>query len=87
MPYGRPVVATDVGDTRSPVEEGKTGYVVSRDDEDALVNRIGRLLKNAALREEMGEAGRARAEGDFGLNRLVDQTLLAYRGTGWKSAR
>lgn len=86
MACGRPVVATDVGDTASLVEDGKTGYVVGRADDQTLVERIEWLLKDPALRQEMGEAGRAKAERDFGLNRLVEQTLAAYRIAGWQPA-
>jgi glycosyltransferase involved in cell wall biosynthesis len=86
MACGRPVVATDVGDTASLVEDGKTGYVVGRADDESLVERIERLLKDPALRRQMGEAGRAKAERDFGLNRLVEETLAAYRIAGWQSA-
>lgn len=34
----------------------------------------------------MGEAGRAKAERQFGLDRLVAETLAAYRAMGWKDA-
>ena len=32
-----------------------------------------------------GEAGRAKAEREFGLDRLVAETLAAYRAAGWPS--
>jgi hypothetical protein len=32
----------------------------------------------------MGAAGRRRAEQDFGLDRLVTETLEAYRSAGWE---
>jgi glycosyltransferase involved in cell wall biosynthesis len=37
MMAGLPVVATDVGDTSTAVEEGVTGYLIPAKDEDALV--------------------------------------------------
>ena len=36
------------------------------------------------LCRSMGEAGRAKAEREFGLDRLVPDTLAAYRAAGWK---
>jgi hypothetical protein len=32
----------------------------------------------------MGELGRAKAEMEFGLSRLVSETLAAYEAAGWK---
>jgi hypothetical protein len=34
----------------------------------------------------MGEAGRVKAEREFGLHRLVEETLDAYRQAGWKDS-
>jgi glycosyltransferase involved in cell wall biosynthesis len=81
-----PVVATDAGDTPLLIEEGKTGFVVGRGDNATLVERMATLLRDGALRVRMGKAGRAKAEGEFGLDRLVTETLSAYRTAGWKDA-
>jgi len=32
----------------------------------------------------MGEAGRAKAEQEFGSDRLIADTLAAYRAAGWE---
>jgi hypothetical protein len=34
----------------------------------------------------MGARGRARAERDLGIPRLVSETLAAYRDAGWRDA-
>jgi hypothetical protein len=31
----------------------------------------------------MGKAGRAKIEQEFGLDRLVEETLSVYRASGW----
>jgi glycosyltransferase involved in cell wall biosynthesis len=84
MACGRAVVATDVGDVPSLVEDGKTGFVVPRGDEATLLTRMVTLMTDHDLCRRMGEAGRAKAEGQFGLDRLVSETLAAYRAMGWK---
>jgi glycosyltransferase involved in cell wall biosynthesis len=84
MACGRAVVATDVGDVPSLVEDDKTGFVVPREDEATLLARMVTLLTNLDLCRQMGEAGRAKAERQFGLDRLVSETLAAYRAIGWK---
>jgi glycosyltransferase involved in cell wall biosynthesis len=83
MAGGRAVVATDVGDIPYLVEDGKTGFVVPRGDDSALVERMVKLITDQDLCRSMGEAGRAKAERDFGLDRLVSETLAAYRVAGW----
>jgi L-malate glycosyltransferase len=84
MACGRAVVATDAGDVRHLVEDGKTGFVVRRGDDATLVERMVKLITHPDLCRSMGEAGRAKAEREFGLDRLVADTLAAYRAAGWE---
>lgn len=83
MACGRPVVAMDAGDIPFLVEDGKTGFVVRRGDDAAFADRIARLIADRTLCLRMGEAGRAKAELEFGLNRLADETLAIYHNAGW----
>jgi glycosyltransferase involved in cell wall biosynthesis len=87
MACGRAVVATDVGDIPSLVEDGTTGFVVRSGDQSMLVERMARLISDGKLCGRMGEAARQKAEREFGLNRVVQQTLTAYRRAGWKEQR
>ena len=84
MACGRAVVATDVGDVPYLVEDGKTGFVVRREDEAMLVECIATLLTDRELCRRMGIAGRIKAEREFGLDHLVPETLTAYRTAGWQ---
>jgi len=84
MAAGLPVVATAVGDVPRIIDHGKTGFVVRRGDDASLVDDVGSLLENDALRRRMGHAGRLKAEQEFRLERLVSQTLEAYRAAGWR---
>jgi glycosyltransferase involved in cell wall biosynthesis len=86
MACGRAVIATDAGDVPSLVEDGKTGFVVPRGDEAILLARMMTLMTDHDLCRQMGEAGRAKVEQQFGLDRLVTETLAAYRAMGWKDA-
>ena len=51
-----------------------------------LAVRMATLITNQDLCRQMGEAGRVKAEREFGLDRLVAETLAAYRAAGWKDA-
>jgi glycosyltransferase involved in cell wall biosynthesis len=84
MACGRAVVATDVGDVASLVEDGHTGFLVGRGEDAMLVERMIKLIRNRDLCWRMGEAGRAKAEREFGLDRMVKETLDAYQKVGWK---
>lgn len=84
MACGRAVVATEVGDIPFLIEDGKTGFIVPRDDEEALVSRMITLISNRNFCHRMGNAGRAKAEQEFSLARLVTETLSVYRAAGWK---
>lgn len=87
MAAGRAVVATDVGDIPYLVEDGRTGFVVRRDDDEALVSRIVTLLTNPDLCRQMGKNARIKSEQEFELSSFVARTLDAYRAAGWKDGR
>jgi glycosyltransferase involved in cell wall biosynthesis len=84
MASGRAVVATAVGDVPSLVEEGKTGFVVPNGDERTLLERMATLIMDVELCRQMGRNAREKAELEFGVDRLVRDTLQAYRSYGWK---
>ena len=86
MACGRPVVAMHAGDISSFVDDGKTGFVVQQGDHMMLVQRILELLQNYSLCVQMGTAARDRAEREFGIERLVKETLEVYRKVGWKDS-
>jgi glycosyltransferase involved in cell wall biosynthesis len=85
MACGRAVVATDAGDIPRLVDDGKTGFVVRRGDDSALVQRILELSSNRALCAAMGEAGRLKAQREFGLERLVRETFQAFADAGCRN--
>jgi glycosyltransferase involved in cell wall biosynthesis len=65
MGCGIPVIATDAGGLPEVVEDGVTGYVVPKGDARALSAAMRKLLQDAALRRQMGRAGRKRALAQF----------------------
>jgi len=83
MACGLPVVALKAGDIPYLVEEGRTGFLVDQDDAQSLADRITQLLTDENLRLRMGAASREKAEREFGLERLINETLGAYRTAGW----
>ena len=86
MACGRPVVAIDAGDIPTLIEHGKTGFIVSHGQQDKLVEYMEKLLLERQLCQSMGQSARSSAEQKFGLDRLVADTLEAYRSAGWSDA-
>lgn len=65
MAMGLPVVTTPVGGVVDVVEDGRTGFLVPRDDLEGLADRLRRLRADPGLRLELGRAGRRRVEARF----------------------
>jgi glycosyltransferase involved in cell wall biosynthesis len=84
MACGRAVVAMDAGDIPFLVEDRKTGFVIRPGDEETFGQRVMQLLSDEELCRRMGLAAREKAEREFGLERLVAETLDVYRAAGWK---
>jgi glycosyltransferase involved in cell wall biosynthesis len=79
MAAGKPVVATTAGGIPEVVVDGETGFLVPPRDHDAMAAAIVKLLKDDALRNRMGKAGRARARTVFSAERMVQETLRVYQ--------
>ncbi len=74
----RPIVTTDVPGCREVVRDGDSGLMVAPRDADALAEALARLITDPELRQQMGARGRARAEQEFGLETVIQQTLALY---------
>lgn len=72
-----PVVCTDGKGNRDLILEGENGFMVRERDPKLIADKIELLLKNDALRIEMGEKARIFAQ-DFGIEKYVDQLLKIY---------
>jgi phosphatidylinositol alpha-1,6-mannosyltransferase len=57
MAFGTPVIGGDHGGTPDVVRSGETGFLVPFGDEEAIANRVIRLLSDDALRSRMGAEG------------------------------
>jgi glycosyltransferase involved in cell wall biosynthesis len=79
MATGLPVVSTTVGAIAEAVIDGETGYLVEPGELDALESALDRLMGNAALREQMAEAGWRRAQRCFGSERMLDAMETVFR--------
>jgi glycosyltransferase involved in cell wall biosynthesis len=78
MAAARPIVATTAGGIPEIVEDGVNGLLVPPRDARALADAILRALRDADLRRRLGDAGFARVNERFTVERMVAQTAAAY---------
>ena len=85
MACGLPVVASRVGGIPDQVREGQSGFLVPGGDAGAMADRIQRLLKDPALREQMGRCASETARAQFSLDRMVRSYVDWYKIIlGWR---
>lgn len=78
MACGLPIVASAVGGIPELIEDGRTGFLVERNEPAALADALVRLLANPAMARSLGLAGRARAKATFSWERIVDSLNVCY---------
>ena len=75
----RPIVASDVGDVRIVLDEGRAGVLVPPGDATALAAALDRLLADAVEAHALGERAGRRARADYDLSRMVARYVDVYR--------
>lgn len=81
MAWGVPVAATAAAGNADLVRGGECGLLSPPDDASAFAGNLERLLKDAALRTKLGQAGRARVKADFTLASFLDAHRKLYGGS------
>ncbi|MFQ5554796.1 MAG: glycosyltransferase family 4 protein [Acidimicrobiia bacterium] len=74
---GLPVIAGLSGGAPETVEPGVSGYLVG--DADGIVSAVEHLIATPSLAEQMGAAGRARAEREFTWATVADRLVEGFR--------
>jgi colanic acid/amylovoran biosynthesis glycosyltransferase len=78
MAMGLPVLSTFHGGIPELVEDGESGFLVPERDVEALSDRLAHLHDHPEIWTKMGEAGRAKIEKEFDINRLNDELVDLY---------
>lgn len=79
MALRKPVVGTRAGGLPELVRDGETGLLVVPRFPQSLAEACVRLLDHPTLAETLGQAGRARVESQFTLDRMVRETQELYK--------
>lgn len=75
-----PVVVTDSGENDRWIEDGKNGYLVPVKQPEAMAEKISRLLSDAALRRQLGAAGRRTIQERNDFNAEMAKMEKLYQG-------
>ena len=73
MGYAKPVVACNVSAMPEIIRDGETGLLVPPNDPAAFADNIIQLLNDAGLRQQMGRAGRERAEQEYTAAKMAER--------------
>lgn len=76
MSCGLPIVASNVGGNNEIVRDGANGYLVP-DDSEVIAERLGRLVNDQSLRQEMGQRSRALAK-QYDWGNIMGQYIALY---------
>lgn len=79
MAMCKPVIAADVGGVREIIDDRVNGWIIPRNDSQALESAVEQLIADAPLRARMGTAARDRMVTQFSDSRLVEQTQQLYK--------
>lgn len=80
MAAGLPVMATRVGGTKEMIDHGKNGFFVEPEDSVGMASCLETLIKDKALRHDIGHSAQCRILREFTFDRMIDRYEVAYRG-------
>jgi glycosyltransferase involved in cell wall biosynthesis len=78
MASGKPVIVSRSGGLIESVVDGVTGFLIPKEEDYLLAQRLTTLLKHPDLAEELGQAGRRHAEEHFSRARMAAEVAELY---------
>jgi len=78
MAMGKVVIGSDIPGVRTLLENGECGLLIPPGDRQALVEAIRRLRADPALRQQLGEKGRARILANYTWRHVGERLLTMY---------
>jgi glycosyltransferase involved in cell wall biosynthesis len=75
---GRAIITTDHPGCREAVDHRRSGLLVPVKDAVAVADAIQDLLQNETRRADMGKNARAKAEAEFDVRMIAQQTIAVY---------
>lgn len=79
LPFGKPVIATEVGGFADVLTDGKHGRLVPPDNAEALSSALADVLTDKDRRAEMGDAVAELANHTYSWGRIAEMTTDLYQ--------
>ena len=76
--FGKPVIATNVGDFEETIEQGKSGFVLSSNTQENLSEKIIQAFSDKLKLEEMGKYARHLSETKYSWENSAELMKLIY---------
>jgi glycosyltransferase involved in cell wall biosynthesis len=83
MSMGKPWVGSDISGLSELSAGGKAGLMCQPSSVESLVSQLARLVTDANLRQQMGQAARAEVLAKFSISKVVDTVVRSYHRTGY----
>ncbi len=83
MASALPVVASAVDGTTEVVLDSITGYLLTPDDLNGYIERLGELIEDANKRKKMGREGRERIKKCFSYKNMIGKVFYIYGSLGF----
>ncbi len=77
--YAKPVLATNVGGVPEVIIHAENGFIVPKQNVEALTTYLNKLITNPEMRKKMGLAGYRRVKDEFTFDRQTEKLLQIYR--------
>jgi len=77
--FGKPVIATKVGDFEETIEHGKSGFILKYNDATNLSQTIELAFSNKSKLLEMGEYAQKLSKEKYSWNKIAFRTLEFYK--------
>ena len=71
----KPVIATNVGGIPELMEDGKTGFLIEKNNPEELFEKLSTLLNNLEKSKEMGNKGREFIKNNFNWDKICNDFL------------
>nr|WP_272508329.1 glycosyltransferase family 4 protein [Paenisporosarcina quisquiliarum] len=79
MQAGLPIIASDVGGVKESVIDKENGFLIPKQNQEILLERLTELLTDASLREVMGKRSKELFDEQFTFEKMYFQTKRVYQ--------
>jgi glycosyltransferase involved in cell wall biosynthesis len=79
MACGKPAISTPIGAIGEALQDGQTGLMTPPKDVPKLTETLRRLMQDEALRQQFANASLAYAQGNFGIDIMLDRMEGVFR--------